>query len=174
MPTAKTLLPFLLVACAAPVKLAPPSPVAPQAAPAPAPKKVAEARPADAPLADLETAKLQELLDGLRQPSPLFADLGVRPRVARLARAKGDVQDVYKKVAPATVLVRSATGFGTGVIIDPAGYVLTNHHVVASGVSEDFQVKVWIETGVLSEQGMMEKADTYEAYVHKTDPLLDL
>ncbi len=52
---------------------------------------------------------------------------------------------VYERVAPSVVLVASrgtrptllgpvpATDFGTGVIFDPRGYIVTNEHVVAGG-----------------------------------------
>ncbi len=52
------------------------------------------------------------------------------------------------------MLIRSGRGFGTGVIVDPSGYVLTNHHVVANGEVEDFKVKVTVEIGRLTEQGV--------------------
>ena len=53
---------------------------------------------------------------------------------------RGDVGiSIFRKVSPSVVLVLTAnfkndkvtdTGLGTGVIVDPAGYVLTNWHVV--------------------------------------------
>src|SRR3954470_15588789 len=81
----------------------------------------------------------------------------VRERIAPVPSAKGDIRELYRKVAPATVLVRSRHGFGTGVIIDARGYVLTNHHVIADAQSVDFKRKVTVELGTLSAGGYMEK-----------------
>src|SRR5688572_16390772 len=99
----------------------------------------------------------------------------VRERVAGIPSAKGDIRDLYKKVAPATVLVRSRHGFGTGVIIDARGFVLTNHHVIADSENVDFKRRVQVELGTLSAQGYMEKRpEHYVAWVLKSDPKVDL
>ncbi|MBW2735187.1 MAG: serine protease, partial [Deltaproteobacteria bacterium] len=90
-------------------------------------------------------------------------------------RGQNAVQDVYRRVAPATVIVRSQRGYGTGVIYDPAGWILTNHHVIAHAWRENFRWKVKVALGRLKKGGLMEKREKiYDAYVHKSDPLLDL
>ena len=89
--------------------------------------------------------------------------------------AGGAVKDIYRRVAPATVIVQSKRGYGTGVIYHPEGWVLTNHHVIAHPWRDSFRWKVKIAIGALSKEGVMERRDkVYWAYVHKTDPLLDL
>jgi S1-C subfamily serine protease len=89
--------------------------------------------------------------------------------------AKGDVREVYRKVAPATVLVRTPTGFGTGAVIDARGYVLTNHHVVASAENVDFKRRVQVERGKLGPTGAMElDGKPLTGWVLKSDPLMDL
>lgn len=99
----------------------------------------------------------------------------LRERIATVASAKGDIRDVYKKVAPGTVLVRSRHGFGTGVVIDARGFILTNHHVIADSETVDFKRRVKVELGALTPQGYMEKRpETYVAWVLKSDPLVDL
>lgn len=99
----------------------------------------------------------------------------LRDRIATVASAKGDIRDVYKKVAPATVLVRSRHGYGTGIVIDARGFILTNHHVIADAESVDFKRRVTVELGALTAQGYMEKrSETYVAWVLKSDPLVDL
>lgn len=99
----------------------------------------------------------------------------LRERIATVASAKGDIRDVYKKVAPATVLVRSRHGYGTGIVIDARGFILTNHHVIADSENVDFKRRVTVELGALSAEGYMEKrAETYVAWVLKSDPLVDL
>ncbi|MBI3182288.1 MAG: trypsin-like peptidase domain-containing protein [Myxococcales bacterium] len=169
----------VVVTALAALSCATPAPTPPSPPPAPAKALPAESlgpkrRAAGAPVAQSGLEDLKLLLSIAREP-PLFAGESLAPRIARVPLAKGDVQDIYRKVAPATVLVRSGRGFGTGVVVDEAGFVLTNEHVVANGLEEDFRTKVWIELGTLTEQGVMEKTGkVYEGYVHKSDPLLDL
>jgi hypothetical protein len=88
--------------------------------------------------------------------------------------AKGDVTDAYKKVAPATVIVTTEQGMGSGVIVDPAGWVLTNYHVVDGGKTEDFKIKVSVEIGQMKDGRMERTGKLYDAYVHKADPVRDL
>ncbi|MCK5796271.1 MAG: trypsin-like peptidase domain-containing protein [Deltaproteobacteria bacterium] len=87
----------------------------------------------------------------------------------------GPVKDVYRRVAPATVVIRSTRGYGSGVVYDPEGWILTNHHVVAHAEREDFRWKVSVILGKLSKNGVMERRKkSYVGYVYKIDPLLDL
>ncbi|HZO13025.1 MAG TPA: serine protease, partial [Polyangiaceae bacterium] len=84
--------------------------------------------------------------------------------------------EIYKAVAPATVIVRVEAGIGSGIIIDPAGWVLTNHHVIESGKVEDFRYKATVLLGSLSQKtGAMERqGKEYKAEVYKADKLRDL
>ncbi len=45
--------------------------------------------------------------------------------------AAGSVKDISAQVGEAVVLVRTPTGLGSGFIIHPDGYVVTNDHVIA-------------------------------------------
>ncbi len=85
-------------------------------------------------------------------------------------------KDVYRAVAPATVIVRVPGGLGSGFILNKDGWVVTNHHVIASGDQEDFKVKASVMLGTLSKKtGAMERGDkVYTAWVHKADKLRDL
>ncbi|MBI5543619.1 MAG: trypsin-like peptidase domain-containing protein [Deltaproteobacteria bacterium] len=167
---AAALLAWMSGATATPAPASQPLPAAPAAVPA---SKGSPASP-EAALAD--RAAVERLLGThVRSSARSPEAAGLKPRAARIPKAKGDVVQVYKKVAPATVIVRSRNGFGTGVIIDPSGFILTNHHVVADGEWEGMRLKVMVELGSLSEDGIMEKqAKPYIAYVHRTDKLLDL
>ncbi len=81
----------------------------------------------------------------------------------------------YRIVAPATVLIRSEHGIGTGVVVDPRGYILTNHHVVADGRKKDFIVNVDVSFGDLTATGRMAKREkALDAVVVKDDPVRDL
>jgi S1-C subfamily serine protease len=119
-----------------------------------------------------------------RIPSPKLIDRRSRSAVAsdslglveNSARPPQSSAALYRAVAPATVIVRVAGGIGSGVVIDPAGWVLTNHHVVALGESEDFRLEVAVLLGKLSDQtgGMVRQPKTYRAQVYKVDKLRDL
>lgn len=117
---------------------------------------------------------LARWLAGLRDVSPFSArEAGTRAPI--FGAAKGDIRDVYRKVAPATVLIRAGRGFGTGIVFDARGYVLTNHHVIANAESVDFKRRVEIERGHLAATGVMEPdKEVLTAWVLKSDPLLDL
>jgi S1-C subfamily serine protease len=84
--------------------------------------------------------------------------------------------DIYRAAAPATVIVRVKGGLGSGIIIDEAGWVLTNHHVIDGGTADDFQRKATIIVGKLSTQtGAMERTEgEYDATVYKADKLRDI
>jgi S1-C subfamily serine protease len=84
--------------------------------------------------------------------------------------------ELYKTVAPATVIIRVPGGMGSGIIIDPDGWVLTNHHVIQNGESEDFQITATVLIGKMSEElGAMERnKKTYKAEVYKSDKLRDI
>jgi S1-C subfamily serine protease len=81
----------------------------------------------------------------------------------------------YRAVAPGTVLIRSEHGMGTGVVIDPRGYILTNNHVIADGQSKDFIITVNVTFGDLTPTGRMARQEkSYDAVVVKVDPVRDL
>ena len=47
------------------------------------------------------------------------------------ARPEGSVKDVSAEVAEAVALIRTPTGLGSGFVIHPDGFVITNNHVIA-------------------------------------------
>lgn len=60
-------------------------------------------------------------------------------------RVAGSVADIAQRVAPTVVSIEvragQSGGIGSGVVIDPKGYVLTNHHVI-SLAAKDTSAKV--------------------------------
>ncbi|HWO26532.1 MAG TPA: trypsin-like peptidase domain-containing protein [Kofleriaceae bacterium] len=86
------------------------------------------------------------------------------------------IEHAYGVAAPATVLIRTADGMGSGVVIDAArGLVLTNHHVVAGLLGEDLTIKVTLELGKALPAGRIVASGTkLEGVVVKTDPVKDL
>ncbi|MBK9262608.1 MAG: trypsin-like peptidase domain-containing protein [Polyangiaceae bacterium] len=167
----------LLGACAS----APPSPTnANTASPAPGPDKPATAEaPRPAPLEPTSASvPTRNLLASLRE-APLATsptDSSIKGDLASLPEGgKGDVRENYRAVAPATVIIRTPTGLGTGVIINHTGWILTNNHVIEGGEREDFRIKVSVEMGKLDKSGAMERSNKLiTAYVHKADPVRDL
>ncbi len=65
----------------------------------------------------------------------------------------------YKRVNPAVVYIDVGVGQGSGFIIDPAGYIVTNNHVVAEA------------TGIVV---TLADGETYPAQIVGTDPGSDL
>jgi S1-C subfamily serine protease len=91
-------------------------------------------------------------------------------------RARGAGSSIYPRVAPATVLVRVRGGHGTGFVVDPEGWVLTNHHVIADADidEETGALKAIVHLGRLDD-GMMRLVDEERpAIVHKIDDRCDL
>jgi S1-C subfamily serine protease len=126
----------------------------------------------------------QIIPDGTRVPSPKLVDRrsknAMAPDTLGLVKGKSIAPktstEIYKSVAPATVIIRAGGGLGSGVIVDPAGWILTNHHVIEQGEKDEFRMKVNVVLGKLSTTtGGMQRLDaTYEAYVHKADKLRDI
>ncbi len=128
-----------------------------------------------APAAEPTNAQVEGWLRSLRGELPPNTQLRLKSRTSPIPRAKGDVREVYAKVAPGTVLIRTPHGFGTGIVINARGYILTNHHVIAPAVTIDFRQQVGVELGRLDEDGLMEKDGSPRiAWVLKSDPLIDL
>lgn len=83
------------------------------------------------------------------------------------AGAKGNLTSIFNKVAPATVLVHTQSGMGSGVMIRREGYpgrvwVLTAYHVVKGARSERLTAEVSVRLGELSRDGVMKLADRDE------------
>lgn len=158
-----------------------PPPSTNTAKPAPSPDKPAAT--AEAPrLAPLEptstSVPTRDLLASLRD-APLATspvNSSIKGDLASLPEGgKGDVRDNYRAVAPATVIIRTPGGMGTGVIINHTGWILTNNHVIEGGEREDFRIKVSVEMGKLDKSGAMERSNKLiTAWVHKADPVRDL
>lgn len=127
----------------------------------------------------------QVIPKGERIASPKLVDRRTRNALAadtigvvtnKRARPPKSSSEVYKAVAPATVIIRAGGGMGSGIIIDKAGWVLTNHHVIERGDKEDFRTKVTVVLGKLSPGtgGMVRQKKEYEALVYKSDKLRDI
>lgn len=77
------------------------------------------------------------------------------------------VQANVERVGGAVVLVQSPTGLGSGFIIHPDGYVVTNHHVVAG--ETELSVTRFVRGG-----GELERVRHQKIRIVATDPRADL
>jgi S1-C subfamily serine protease len=85
------------------------------------------------------------------------------------------IERAYGRVAPATVLIRTSEGMGSGVILDAAGLVLTNHHVVDEFLQENLEIKITLELGKIEPTGrMVPSGKPMTASVVHADPVKDL
>jgi S1-C subfamily serine protease len=92
-------------------------------------------------------------------------------------RPRGGGATVYRRTADAVVVVRTRTGHGTGFLIDKAGLVLTNHHVVADGFTYSRRGRpvVQIHRGDRDEDGWMHvREEAVPADVVSMDEAKDL
>lgn len=96
-----------------------------------------------------EPAKIEEA-----EPKPVVAD--------------------YETAIGSTVLVTTPWGHGTGVFVDPAGFVLTNYHVISPGKSADFGYEAQVTMATLQEDGSVEIGEKFSAQAYKVDPKRDL
>ncbi|GAA6524944.1 trypsin-like peptidase domain-containing protein [Intrasporangium sp. DVR] len=87
---------------------------------------------------------------------------GSSPTVIQGDAAAPDWSAVAKAVSPSVVSIELANGAGSGVILDKAGHVVTNNHVV-EGARGNGAIQVTLSDG-----------RTYDASVVGTDPSADL
>lgn len=82
-------------------------------------------------------------------------------------RRQGTVNELSERRGEAVVLVRTPLGLGSGFVVNPEGYVVTNNHVI-SGERE-------IAITVFKQQGKELSKDQYDnVRIVATNPLLDL
>lgn len=85
------------------------------------------------------------------------------------------IENAYGRVAPATVLIRTSEGMGSGVIVAADGLVLTNHHVVDEFLQIDLKIKLSLELGKVEPTGrMVPTGETMTGFVVHADPVKDL
>jgi len=99
--------------------------------------------------------------------SRVLAALEQLPKTLVLEETRAATDTVYRKAAPATVLVITDGGLGSGVVISSAGDILTNYHVIrgAQRVAVIFKPQRGVE---------IRKNLAYVATAIKVDEVADL
>lgn len=67
------------------------------------------------------------------QPTPHTTTASLQQLQEQIDAEEQLVADIYDRVAPAVVRISTDQGLGSGFLVDTKGYIITNHHVVASG-----------------------------------------
>ena len=81
----------------------------------------------------------------------------------------------FAAVSKATVLIRVGNARGTGAVVDPSGYVLTNFHVVAGRINDDLGLEATTYLPQVAQDGTVSpSAKGYPTLVVKTDQARDL
>lgn len=120
----------------------------------------------------LAKKRLYEALGNEVEPAP---EPGTEAAPGPRQQAAPPIEAAYAAVAPATVLIRTSEGLGSGVIVDASGLVLTNHHVVDEFLQPDLTIRVSLELPRRETAGhMVPTGESLEAVVVKADPIKDL
>lgn len=90
------------------------------------------------------------------------------------APAKPTPEEIQARALDATVLVTTEWSAGTGVFIDPSGFLLTNYHVVASGKNEDFGISATVTLAQRREDGSVAPGERLPAVAYAVDEKRDL
>jgi S1-C subfamily serine protease len=128
----------------------------------------------------------QLLRDLAAKAQPLATDAALRgaftPRkpndwkpAANGERFRGGVE-MYAAAAPAIVVVRTNDGHGTGFLVSADGLVITNHHVIESGMNQRSDASfAMVHQGALGADGLVQlQGEPVPAALYDDDPINDL
>ncbi len=90
--------------------------------------------------------------------------------------SRGLSSNIFPRIAPSTVVVRTQTGYGTGFLIGSEGWLLTNDHVIESAnVDVDTGARfAHIHFGHLEDGIMVLEKESFNAYIYTSSSDKDL
>ena len=119
----------------------------------------------------------QSLAESAKDPKGKDGFDANNAKAAKPLKTRGD-SHVFASLAPAVVVVRTEIGHGTGFLVSSDGFVLTNNHVIAHGMTFDPKLHAsvaQIHLGKLNADGTMSLLPSpTPAVFYKTDPSKDL
>jgi putative serine protease PepD len=92
---------------------------------------------------------------------------------ASIERPPGSVADIAQRVLPSVVSISAETasggGTGTGFVIDSAGYILTNNHVIADAADGRGTIEVQLNDGTTLDATIVGRDSSYDLAVLKVN-----
>ncbi len=90
-----------------------------------------------------------------------------------IERPPGSVADIAQRVLPSVVSISAETasggGTGTGFVIDSAGYILTNNHVIADAADGRGTIEVQLNDGTTLDATIVGRDSSYDLAVLKVN-----
>ena len=90
-----------------------------------------------------------------------------------IERPPGSVADIAQRVLPSVVSISaesaSGGGTGTGFVIDSAGYILTNNHVIADAAGSSGRIEVQLNDGTTLDATIVGRDSSYDLAVLKVN-----
>jgi serine protease Do len=130
-----------------------------------------------------EARRLKELVAGA---TPVLSDAALRDAFTlrnsaewkpslNTERQRGGME-IYAATAPAIVAVQTNEGHGSGFLISPDGLIITNHHVIESGLNQRSDASfAMVHVGTLGTDGVMHlQPEPVPALLYNDDPINDL
>ncbi|WP_375430440.1 S1C family serine protease [uncultured Friedmanniella sp.] len=84
------------------------------------------------------------------------------------APAQANTVEIARRVVPATVMIQVGNGTGSGFVLDKAGRIMTNNHVVAEA-ADGTKIKVVLADGRRQSATLLGRSPSYDLAVIKVD-----
>jgi putative serine protease PepD len=90
-----------------------------------------------------------------------------------IERPPGSVSDIAQRVLPSVVSISARSsnggGTGTGFVIDSAGYILTNNHVISDAAVDGGEIEVQLNDGTTLQASIVGRDSSYDLAVLKVN-----
>ncbi len=85
-----------------------------------------------------------------------------------------DTVEVAKRVLPGTVMIQTGSSTGSGFVLDTAGRIMTNNHVVAAAAADGERIRVVFSDGRRQSATLVGRSPSYDLAVIKVRGSSDL